>query len=269
MNVHLLSDLHLETFHQMSQYPMKSGDILILAGDILNVRHFKTNGFYRNLYIKFLEDCSKNYKHVLYVLGNHEAYSYNYEGTFNVLKANLPDNFHLMENDSFTIDDWTFLGCTLWTDFMNEDPVEMMDAKTYLNDYRTIRIGSNYRKMNPQDTLAFHKKSRSYLESMVESTDGNIFVITHHAPSFKSRDPKYGNRMISCYCSDLTKFILKNPKIKYFAHGHLHYSSNYTIGECNVISNPFGYGQQNTGYDPDLTINLCASQPTVTDPLTA
>jgi hypothetical protein len=36
---------------------------------------------------------------VLYLAGNHEAYGYNYEGTWDVLKEHLPEGIHLLENE--------------------------------------------------------------------------------------------------------------------------------------------------------------------------
>ena len=52
----------------------------------------------------------------------------NYEGTFDVLAEHLPKEIHYLENDYVKIKDWVFLGATLWTDFRNENALEMMEA---------------------------------------------------------------------------------------------------------------------------------------------
>ena len=185
MKVKVVSDLHLEMCEQGHGVPdLGEGEVLILGGDILCARHFKTNGKLRQVYDEFLQKCVENFDEVIYIAGNHEAYGYNYESTWDVLAENLPKQIYLLENDYVKIKDWIFLGCTLWTDFRNENPLEMMEAGRLMNDYKTIRITSNYRKMNPDDTLKFHKKSKQFLlEKLKQFSDHKIWVLTHHGPS--------------------------------------------------------------------------------------
>jgi hypothetical protein len=185
------------------------------------------------------------------------------EGTFDVLAEHLPKEIHYLENDFVKIKDTIFLGCTLWTDFRNENPLEMMEASRYLNDYKTIRIGSNYRKLNPDDTLKFHKKSKQFLiEKLEQFKNDKVWVLTHHSPSYQSIHPKYRTETINgSFCSDLDDLILNNPQIKYFSHGHTHESFRYHIGECEVICNPRGYYGHNTSglnldFDPNFEIEI-------------
>jgi hypothetical protein len=260
MKVKIVSDLHLESCENNHGVPdLGSGEILILGGDILCARHFKTDGPLHKVYDDFLQKCVKNFDEVLYVAGNHCFYGYNYEGTWKVLKEHLPPSIHLLENDYVKIKGWTFLGCTLWTDFRKENPLEMMEASRYLNDYKTIRIGSNYRKMNPDDTLGFHKKSKQFLiEKLEQFKNDKVWVLTHHAPSYQSVSPKYRNSGIAngAYVSNLDDLILDHPNIKYFSHGHTHSSFRYRIGECEVICNPKGYPGENPDFDPNLEIEI-------------
>jgi hypothetical protein len=265
MRVRAVSDLHLEFCDQGHGIPdLGSGEILILGGDILCARHFKTDGPHHKVYDDFLQKCVKNFDEVLYVAGNHCFYGYNYEGTWKVLKEHLPSSIHLLENDFVKIKDVIFLGCTLWADFRNENPLEMMEAARFMNDYHTIRIGSNYRKLRPEDTLSFHKKSREFLEEKVEEfKDYKIWICTHHAPSYESIHEKYKNNSLNgAFASNLDDFILSNPQIKYFSHGHTHESFDYMIGQCRVICNPRGYysGYNNHGlnlnFDPNLEIEI-------------
>jgi hypothetical protein len=87
----------------------------------------------------------------------------------------------------------------------------MMEASQCMNDYKVIRIGSNYRKMNPDDTLKFHKKSKLFLQQKLEQfKDTKTWVLTHHAPSYQSVHPKYRSSGIAngAYVSDLDDLIL-------------------------------------------------------------
>lgn len=252
MKIKVLSDLHLEHFCAAQIFPVGSGDVLILAGDILSAKNLKKNGYLRAVYERFLNDCAWNYRHVLYVMGNHEFYGYNYEGTLKTIKEHLPSNVHLLNNDTFTIQGWNFVGFTFWTDFRNENALEMMEAEQVMNDYKMIRIGSNYRKLNTNDTLAFHKESKEYLLNQLQTLNENVFVISHHAPSYQSVAPHFKTQANGAYVSNLDNLILYNPQIKYWVHGHTHTPFDYQIGECRVICNPGGYPGQDTGFNPDF-----------------
>ena len=263
--VKCVSDLHLEACEHGFGIPdLGSGEILILGGDILCARHFKKNGPLKKVYNDFLQKCVKNFDEVLYINGNHEFYGYNVEGTFDVLAEHLPKEIHYLENDYVKIKDTIFLGCTLWTDFRNENPLEMMEASRYLNDYKTIRIGSNYRKMNPDDTLGFHKKSKLFLQQKLKQfKNDKVWILTHHSPSYQSIHPKYRTERINgSYASNLDDLILENQQVKYFSHGHTHSSFRYKIGECEVICNPRGYYNSynnaglNLNFDPNFEIEI-------------
>ena len=268
MKVRVVSDLHLECCEMGHGVPdLGEGDLLILGGDILCARHLKRDGRLREVYQAFLEKCSKGFDTILYVAGNHEPYGYNYEGAFGAIKDSLPANIRLMEDDTASIGDWHFIGSTLWTDFRNANPLEMMEAAQCMNDYKTVRITPKYRKMNPDDTLKFHKASKAYIVSELErlGPDAKVWVLTHHAPSYQSVAAMYRTNGIAngAYVSDLDQLILDHPAIKVWSHGHTHTSFDYMIGDhCRVVCNPRGYynGYNNAGlnldFDPLLTIEV-------------
>jgi predicted phosphodiesterase len=258
MKVQIFSDIHLEHYHACEVFPfLQEGDVLILAGDILNAKHLKTNGYLKSVYQRFLEDCSKNYDKILYILGNHEPWGYNYEGSYRTIREALPDNFHLLENEFIKIGGWNFWGATFWTNFRNANVIEMMEAECLMNDYKTIRIGSNFRKLRAQDTLNIHNKSRDSLLNFLEDTKENVFIITHHAPSYQSVADEFKTAPCnSAYCSDYDGLILNNPQIKYFVHGHTHHPFDYMIGDCRVICNPVGYPKQQTGFNQELILTI-------------
>jgi hypothetical protein len=259
MKVKIVSDLHLEACENNHGVPdLGSGEILILGGDILCARHFKTDGPLHKVYDDFLQKCVKNFDEVLYVAGNHCFYGYNYEGTWKVLKEHIPPSIHLLENDYVKIKDWVFLCATLWTDFRKENPLEMMESGRYMNDYKTIRIGPNYRKLNPDDTLGFHKKSKQFLlDTLPKFENQKVWVLSHHAPSYQSISPKYKMETTNgAYASHLDDLILSHPQIKYWSHGHTHESFRYRINECEVICNPKGYPGENPDFDPNFGVEI-------------
>ena len=61
MDLTLFSDIHLEHFSACEIFNVEQGDILVLAGDILTAKHLRTNGYLKDVYLRFLDDCSKNY----------------------------------------------------------------------------------------------------------------------------------------------------------------------------------------------------------------
>lgn len=258
MKIKLASDLHLEHLYPTETVNLGSGDVLVLAGDILTAKPFKTNGYLNQIYTRFLNDCSKNFNHIFYILGNHEHYGYCFDHTCDKLKEILPDNFHLLNNDKVVLGDWVFMGATLWTDHHKANPIYMMENALAMNDYKTIRITSKYRKLSPEDTLKEHRKSIRYFETELENhKNDKVFMITHMAPSWQSVPQEYKTSTCnSAYVSDLDDWILERPQIKFWTHGHTHDSFDYPIGECRVICNPHGYRGENTNFNPNFEIEI-------------
>lgn len=258
MKVKLLSDLHLDHHNQEFIFDSGSGDLLILAGDILCAKHLKTNGHLNRIYRSFLNNCSNNFKNVIYVLGNHEYYGCHYESTLETISSILPSNIHLLNDASIKIDDWVFVGGTLWTDHNKENPMNMLENCMVMNDYATIRIGSAFRKLRPEDTLNFHRNTKQYFENQSDiHRDDNVFIISHMSPSYFSVHPLYQfSKYNSAYCNDMNEWIINRPQIKYWAHGHIHYAQDYKIDHCRILCNPMGYSRENTKFNPDLEIEL-------------
>jgi hypothetical protein len=43
------------------------------------------------------------------------------------------------------------------------------------------------------------------------------------------------------YSSDLDAFIVANPQIKLWTHGHTHEDFDYMVGTTRIVCNPRGY----------------------------
>lgn len=282
MRIKVVSDLHLE-FSDINIANNNNCDVLILSGDIMIAEdlysHPEMNyGMYSNVNLAdlgrrqqtslrfrdFLKRCSFQFPHVFYVAGNHEFYHGKWNKTLTVLKEECSKfpNIYFMECDTKKIDDITFVGSTLWTDMNNNDPITLYTIKGCMNDYRmVVNEDRNYSKLRPEETVVRHKKSLEYIRSIVVDKPTEKFVVIgHHAPSKTSIHPRYKNQYIEngAYSSDLSNFILDNPQIKLWTHGHVHSPSDYMVGSTRIICNPRGYEgyEPDTNWNPDLYIDL-------------
>lgn len=256
-----MSDLHLD----FADLELPGGDVLILSGDICEAKHMKPGMYNRDMVLIegeradrrpdrfnrfFEEECAK-YREVIMVMGNHEHYGYQFHKTANHIKSQLPANVHLLEKESHEIDGVIFLGGTLWTDMNNHDSLTLYHMKSMMNDYRQITMLNEakhvYHKLTPEHTVSEHVKTKEYFRHVLSENRQRdkkpVVVVTHHAPSKMSTHPYYVNDTImnGAYSSDLSEFILDNPEIRVWTHGHTHDPFDYTIGETRIICNPRGY----------------------------
>jgi len=262
MKIQYCSDLHLE----WGGVTLPGGEVLILAGDVCEsrkvVRHKQAwelltaeeqaDPKYVELYrcwTFWLQQTAK-YERVFYVLGNHEFYSGRFDLVHDELRAILPDNVTLLENEVVEYKDIIWMGATLWTNANNHDQLTLYTLKYNMNDYRCIKVHNKsadiYHKLTPETTVATHVKTVNWFrETLPQYTDQKVVMITHHAPSFKSISPQYSgpgdHHMNGGYASDLSELILDHPQIKVMIHGHVHSQHWYTIGDTLVLANPRGY----------------------------
>lgn len=208
----------------------------------------------------WLIEQEKRGYHGAFILGNHQVYNWD-EISMQDMHTQLKDQFNdcsngfkFLENDSiyFPEENILLIGCTLWTDFnvFGHTESDGQYSQYRMNDYKwhCLKHSSGLRKMNWKDKLRFHKKSMKYIQETItkykRSHPGvKIIVMTHHAPSMKSVAIACDKDrwIIPAYVSALDDFILNNPEIKLWCHGHLHDQANYEIGGCRVVSNPRGY----------------------------
>lgn len=256
----ILSDLHLE--FRRSQKPVfdlsiATPDIVLLAGDIdtdaVGIVAWAANVF---------ADLP-----VLYVHGNHEGYGGKIDSVIEKISAACATtpNVHYLHQAEFRHMGVRFFGATLWTDFalFGEDlRQECMNAAAMLmTDYRSIRLAKErYRKLRPMDTVRFHREDRTWLaEKLEQPFEGPTVVMTHMAPSKASVAPQYSGDLLSAaFASNLDDLV---SKADVWVHGHMHTSSDYRIGRCRVVCNPYGYirkdGEPENGdFRPDFIVEL-------------
>jgi hypothetical protein len=273
MKIAVCSDLHLEFESLTLENP--GVDVLILSGDICVARDIMEYEPETGLdfgkssrYHKFFQECSENFPHVIYVVGNHEHYHGDFKYTVSDLKKRLGylKNLHILDKETFEIDDTLFVGGTLWTDMNKEDPLTMHAISRMMNDFRCVDNSNRdvtYKtyddpekpekptfrtrpaKFCPEDAVTEHKKMLEYIRIVYEGMPPwkQMVVVGHHTPSHVSCHPKYkdDSLMNGGYHSDLTEFILDRPGIKLWTHGHTHELFDYMLRSTRVVCNPRGY----------------------------
>ena len=251
MQINYMSDLHLE-FGGPELDPGE-GDVLILAGDVCMASAFVMRGEEKEkeIYLNFFNKCVENYNKVFYVMGNHENYSFFFDQTEEVLREHLPEGIILLNNQSYFYNNVHFVGATMWTDLNHGDEATVHLAANSMNDYNCVYKKATMDRLSPQDTLKEHDNTSTWFDQVLPTLNGNVVIITHHAPSGKSFHNGYRDEAIKpAYVANMEGTMKKNKNVKLWVHGHIHESNNYMIGNCRVASNPRGYW--NYGVNPEF-----------------
>lgn len=240
MKISLASDVHLE-FGPLEINNVDGADVLILSGDICVAKDLNERDAYDILdgrgkserYHNFFQHVCGQFKHVVYVMGNHE----HYHGDFNTSKQILVErlaylkNLHVLDKEIFKFDDVTFIGGTLWTDMNKEDPLTLYHMTKAMNDFRCVDNSNrvvNFKarvpvdkpvgmtdeefmqspeygrtkevfktrvpRFSPEDALADHKEMLEYIQTIITGQSDKKFVVCgHHSPSRLSTHPRYQN----------------------------------------------------------------------------
>lgn len=259
MRILVLSDLHHEHWREHAPRidpALSRPDAVILAGDI-------DSG------ATAVQWAAQSFPGlpVLYVHGNHEGYGQNLEGAQADIRAAcaLTDNVHFLDCGEYIIGQVRFLGATLWTDFRlfgdEQRQVAMYEAEATMADYKRIRLAKKgYRTLRASDTAQFHARQKSWLrQKLAEPFAGKTVVITHMAPALQSVVERFSRDIVSAaYASHLEELV---QQADLWIHGHMHDSSDYTLGRCRIVCNPRGYmrrsgAPENAGFDPNFIAEL-------------
>jgi len=242
VRINYFSDIHLE-FGAL-EAPDNDADIIIAAGDI----GVSTQG------VEWLKTFNKP---VVYIAGNHEFYTHEYQQTLQLIRKRCAgSNVHFLENDCFIFQGVRFLGCTLWADlFVEGDKTAAALGKT-LNDFRRIKFAER-----PFDAVQFsqlHQNSKTWLEQeLAQPYSGKTVVVTHHAPSLWSwNDTAYALKKLA-YCNDM-KPLLHEYEIAAWFHGHVHCQIDYRIAGARILCNPRGYAGTKVAprFDQNRTVDI-------------
>ncbi|WYZ45778.1 hypothetical protein EsH8_IX_000003 [Colletotrichum jinshuiense] len=259
MSIQILSDLHLEAPKAYDVFEITpKAPILALLGDVGNIAAHKDDC------LAFLTHQLGQFRTVLFVPGNHEAYHSSWPETLGILRAFEKDvdnnsslgQFVLLDRGVFRVpdSDVVVLGCSL---FSNVPPESHDDVSFGLNDFFQI---------NDWDIDAHndaYKRDVAWLNAQVAElgqSDARIIIFTHWSPSRDSRalDPRHATSPITPgFATDLSgEPCFKSGKVKVWAFGHTHFNCDFTVERdggsepLRLLTNQRGYYfSQSMGFD--------------------
>jgi hypothetical protein len=270
-----VSDLHLDL--QPSVIDMTnflehaipvSGRNLILAGDVAQLNW--------SGWPILLNYCTKKWKNIFYVPGNHEYYESSLYTGHMILKRfeQQYPNFlvlqnrciHMDEKDNIVVNNesgsteakqiFKIVGCTLWSDIPPEAEDQCFKS---LNDFASIKNFSlrMYQTLHKQDKAWLEQQISGFQSNSDQKTSGpdpqhdashelsRLIVITHHAPLMNQvSHPKYEkvNRTVNhAFCSDLSSLVEMMPENSYWVFGHTHHRNRFKHKHVNIVTNALGY----------------------------
>lgn len=262
MKFRVASDLHLDHSQDGYRLPVIDGEkdmAVILAGDLSSFwTKKKVNG--QKILREFLEDLALRYKQVFFVPGNHDFCFTKYSKAYATLQSmNVADNVHvLMKKAYYGLEEEgiAIFGGTMWTDFNNEEPLDMIRARHCMIEYRYCP------DLTPSMTVEQHRATIAEIEKFfADGKNLKRVVITHHTPSYSSMDIKYSSSPLNpAYHTELHDKILEwKPNL--WVHGHTHTGLDYKIGDTRIVCNPRGYQNKHslpeeTGFIEDLVVEV-------------
>ncbi|MFI3185146.1 MAG: metallophosphoesterase [Methylococcaceae bacterium] len=242
MRINYFSDIHLE--FGLLEAPDNDADIIVAAGDI-------------GIGAQGLDWLKALNKPVIYVAGNHEFYTQEYQQILQAIRKQCAgSNVHFLENDCFIFQGVRFLGCTLWADLFVEGDKKAEALGKTLNDFRKIKF--DQKTFDAVDFSQLHQRSKTWLEQQLRQPfSGKTVVVTHHAPSMWSwNDAAHALKKLA-YCNEL-KPLLHEYEIAVWFHGHIHSPADYRIAGARILCNPRGYFGKKVvpGFDQNRIVDI-------------
>lgn len=212
-------------------------DVVVLAGDIAG----GTAG---------LEWAAATFKDrpVLYVAGNHEFYRYDHRDLLARLHAAAAATPHVRFLEQSEVElslrrrRLRFLGCTAWTDYRLYGEAmageAMSRAEAVMYDHHRISFEGHL--FRAEDAHGLHRRAMGWLAERL-AEDSEAIVITHHAPSPESVEPRFqGDSLSPAFATDLTAMIERHAPLLWI-HGHTHHNVDYRLGRTRIVTHQWGY----------------------------
>ena len=255
IRIQFVSDIHLEMIHHTALGPfdiLMPGDAeyLALCGDI---------GYPEDALLEeFIRFCSRNYRMVFWVPGNHEFYS-----PAPASRMTIQDKYKKMESLSrkFTnvmIMDQTgfnvtgtpirIIGCTLWSDIPNNFADQ---AQRYMNDFRLI-YKTKEERLKVADVNEWHQRDKVWIQAEIRAAEVSgqeLIILTHHLPTQRLVHQKYeGHPLNVCFATSLDS-MMRFP-VRAWLCGHSHTANEARVNGVLCALNPGGYpGENESGLD--------------------
>jgi hypothetical protein len=247
MRIHVLSDLHLG-FDEFVP-PHTDADVVVLAGDI-------------DTGLRGVRWARRSFGDtpVLYVIGNHEYYGQVLPKlTGRLIAEGAGSPVRVLERSAVEHGGVRFMGCTLWTDLdLYGNPyLAGISLTQVMMDFRAIRLSPVFRRFRPSDAASLHRASVAWLRSEWDRSELPTVVVSHHAPSPRSLDPRFGDDPVNAGFASALDPLIESLQPVAWIHGHLHRAVDYQLGPTRVVCNPRGYSDEfDNGFDPGLIIEV-------------
>lgn len=243
MALQILSDLHLESPKGYDVFEIEPrAPYLALLGDIGTVGPHKAE------LLAFLTAQLSQFRAVLFVPGNHEAYHVSWPDILGTLR-----DFEQLVRADASLGDFVLLDRAVFRPDVNVDvddaangsvvvlgrslfsavPADSADVVGYrLND--PLRTGGGW---DVASHNAAHARDQQWLNAQVAALENDpavesIAVLTHWSPTRDPRaaDPRHaGSDITSAFATDLSgEDCFRSPKVKVWAFGHTHWNCDFT-----------------------------------------
>jgi predicted phosphohydrolase len=120
-----------------------------------------------------------------------------------------------------------------------------MRVDIYRTDLRCIFEERNV----SEEVNRLNQESIVYITKSIELNPGPKVVITHFPPLPYMYSSKYDDSP-NYFTNHLESLV--NEKIKYWIYGHTHLSLKKIHRSCTIVSNQYGYPEEETGYLPEI-----------------
>lgn len=255
--IQYVSDVHLEFRKNFEIIPYAPN--LALCGDI----GYPEQEYYQT----FIKDCSKKFKNVFVIFGNHEYY--NLKTAENPLTMDdkrewvqfFPENVYFLDNDVLYINKFTnniqttpnkdsikIIGSTLWSNILPSAGKSMND--TYLI-YKT-----KDKLITDVDIRNFNQESISYILFQLDKDKSiKTVLLTHHGPHVGCFGRNRSLTLLSAYVNHIPK-LYKRKNLIACISGHTHESLTNKFNSISFLSNQLGYPKEVTMFKMNRVLEI-------------
>jgi len=235
MTVQYASDLHLE-FSLNKEFlkanPLQPvGDVLLLAGDIVP---FAVMDKHKD----FFSYVSDHFQDTFWIPGNHEYYHFDLAKKTGVLKENIRNNVHLVNNLSIQHSEVRFIFSTLWSKI---SPANQWQMERSVSDFQVIQY--NKFRLSAEQFNHLHEESLQFITAELQQTiTTKTIVVTHHVPTLMHYPEKYkGSALNEAFAVELFDLI-ETAGPDYWLYGHHHQNTpDFIVGKTQMRTNQLGY----------------------------
>lgn len=260
-----ISDIHLEYLNKIPDDVcfVKTADNLLLLGDIGHPGSI--------LYTKFINNCSKKYKNIILIYGNHENYSVlngknknieTIEGRL-LHTVDFPKNVFFLNNSCLFFDKVKqivklnldnndnesefikIIGSTLWTDCVYNISCD--------NNYKHIFVDNNKLIDYEYQSKLFNESKNYILKEIDNHKNIKCILLTHYSTHTLCNDIYIDTKDHN----HITELFTKQNLLACI-NGHTHVSINkFATGtSIKLLANCYGHKQENTNYNPHSVLNI-------------